>query len=461
MCLVLVALLAGFAGLIRSNDRAAHRMLADRFETRAVLTATFTKSFVDDIAARERSQAARLLGDPTVDQATFESVVQAFDFEAAVLLDGDGHLLQVWPAKPGLIGRDMTIDYPHLRAAVAGRVGVSEIVPSAARRMPITAVAVPFDTPSGRRVFSGAFSPTATPLGLYLRSVVPVRGATAFLVDRSGHVIAGESESEGASATARDVADLQPGINEFDGEQARLITAVVDVRDSPWRVVLASPSAALYAPLETTKFSPWWLWLAFCLAGCLAIVLFVGLGRSRAQAAASARTDVLTGLVNRRAMEEALVREAATATRHQVPLTALMVDIDHFKEINDTYGHDVGDDAIRGIGSILVAALRDGDIGARWGGEEFMILLPHTDRVAAVAVAERVRSQVVAQSRDVASAMTVSIGIAELAEDVHRMVRDADAALYLAKARGRDRVEVCAPTGAEGEHPSPPVLTFI
>ncbi|MEX0657522.1 MAG: hypothetical protein WD080_00145 [Egibacteraceae bacterium] len=181
VAVTVLVLLACFALLIQRTEGDERRALEDRFEARAGLTASFVSSFIKDLAGRERDQATRLLAGPQVDQASFEAVVQSFGFDAAVLLDRDGRLLQVWPAKPELLGRDMTVEYAHLRDAVAGSIGVSQSVPSAANQVAITAVAVPYDTAVGRRVFSGAFSPTATPLGVYLDSVVPVRGGFAYL----------------------------------------------------------------------------------------------------------------------------------------------------------------------------------------------------------------------------------------------------------------------------------------
>jgi diguanylate cyclase (GGDEF)-like protein len=438
MCVVLVALLAGFAGLIRSHDANARRALDDRFETRAALTASFAWNFVEDMASREVSQAERLLAGETVDQASFESVVAAFAFEAAVLLDDTGRLLQVWPAKPELLGRDMTGTYEHLGAALAGSTGVSEMVPSAAQGMPITAVAVPFESSAGRRVLSGAFSPVASPLGAYLKSVVPVRGGTAFLIDRSGHVLTGEDDAVGSEVT-----DLGPGIHQVGAGKERVTAAVADVPGSPWRVVLAAPSDGLYAPVSGSGLFSWVLWLAFAIAGGLAIVLFVHLGRARSHAATTARTDVLTGLLNRRAMHEALHQAAAIATRHDLPLAALMIDIDHFKAINDTHGHDVGDIVLKATALALLQSTRAGDTVGRWGGEEFLVVLPHTDRDAALAVAERVRAQVAGESAaGDGPAVTVSIGVGLYDPDDPRLLGDADAALYAAKGRGRDRVEV-------------------
>jgi len=253
ICAVLVGLLAGFAGLIHRNETEARRALTDRFEIRATLTASFAQSFVSDLAAKERAQARRLLAGPEVEQAAFENVVRSFDFKAAVLLDQDGHLLQVWPAQPELIGRDMTVQDQYLRTAVAGHVAVSEMVPSASEGLPTTAVAVPYESATGRRVFSGAFSPATSSLEAYLRSAVSVTGGSAFLADRSGHVLAGSGASEGAGD---DFARLTPGVTQLDLSTGPTTVAVIDAPGLPWRVVLTAPSGGLYALVAVGRWAP-------------------------------------------------------------------------------------------------------------------------------------------------------------------------------------------------------------
>jgi diguanylate cyclase (GGDEF)-like protein len=441
---LMVGLLAGFAAFIHRNEIESRQALSDRFETRAALTASFAQNFVNDLAARERTQAERLLAGPEVDQASFENVVRSFDFEAAVLLDQDGHLLQVWPAKPELIGRDMTVQYQHLRTAVAGQVGVSEMVPSAAKGIPITAVAVPYQSVSGRRVFSGAFSPATTPLGAYLSSVVPIAGGSAYLADRSGHVLAA---SNMAGSAGEDFAGFAAGVTELHLSTGPTTVAVAETPAIPWRVVLTAPSDGLYAPVAVGRWAPWAMWLALAASGAVVLLLFVRLGHARTQAAATARTDVLTGLPNRRAMQELLNQAAALSRRHHVPFAALSIDIDGFKNINDTHGHDIGDLVISATASALTEATREEDLAGRWGGEEFLVLLPHTDADAALIAAERIRATIANTSIPECpeQLITVSIGVGLLRrDDTAVLLRDADTALYAAKANGRNRVEAFA-----------------
>lgn len=441
--MVLVAVLAGLAALVIHAQTDARQALTDRFATRASLTASFARTYVDDVADQQRRQGERLLGADPVDEATFEEVVRALDADAAVLLDEDGHLLQVWPARPSIIGRDVTVDYAHLRVAVRdGEVGVSEVVESAALQVPIAAIAVPYDTAHGRRVLSGAFSPSTTPLGDYLAAANPIAGGNAFLIDSSGDVLgAGNDDPIAASA----LAGAHRGTYEVDTSAGTLALAVDDVAGTPWRVVLTAPKAALYAPYDEGRWAPWVVWLALAAAGVVALVFFIRLGRARTVAVTTASTDVLTGLANRRAMDEHLRRAVAHAHRHEQPLTALMVDLDHFKAINDTYGHAGGDVVLRAAADHLREAIRVDDVAARWGGEEFLVLLPHTGAAGGLLVAERIRLGI-ADAEPIDGNVTASIGLAVLRDGADLLLREADHALYEAKADGRNRTNVAGLT---------------
>lgn len=158
-------------------------------------------------------------------------------------------------------------------------------------------------------------------------------------------------------------------------------------------------------------------------------------------------TDALTGLPNRRRMMECLVSEAHHADRDVYPLTLMMVDVDRFKAINDSHGHDVGDEVLRAVGGALAASLREYDVCARWGGEEFLMLLPGLGRDKARDVAERARRHVADTVVDTDAgrlSVTVSIGVAVCTgRDPDPSINAADMAAYSAKRGGRDRV-VCA-----------------
>ncbi len=169
------------------------------------------------------------------------------------------------------------------------------------------------------------------------------------------------------------------------------------------------------------------------------------LARANATIARLSRTDPLTGLANYRSLEERLAPALAAARRHQQPLALVLADLDHFKVINDNYGHDVGNEVLRGFGALLQANCRREDLPVRWGGEEFLVLLPHTDRQGAWLFAERIRSLLAAQNfRSLPERVTASFGVTELLEtdDASSFIRRADQALYKAKNKGRNRTEV-------------------
>lgn len=179
-------------------------------------------------------------------------------------------------------------------------------------------------------------------------------------------------------------------------------------------------------------------------AGWISTLVVLGAQRLRQLSA----TDPLTGLMNRRAFEERLVEETARARRYGRPLSMAMIDIDYFKQFNDTYGHAAGDECLRNVAATLRNRLRTGDVVARYGGEEFVILLPETQAHTAVAIAEQLRRAVAATPiripgvRD-PTPVTISIGVStwpEHGQEISRLQERADDRLYQAKLAGRDQV---------------------
>ena len=181
--------------------------------------------------------------------------------------------------------------------------------------------------------------------------------------------------------------------------------------------------------------------------------------RNLAIAEIRAATDGLTGLPNKRAVTDTLKRMFAQAATERSPLALLMLDLDHFKQVNDQRGHAVGDQVLANVGAVMRGAMRSRDFAGRNGGEEFAILLPDTEIPAALRIAERVRATIAEMSlpgTDVA--VTVSVGVAgypEHASTPDRLARLADAALYLAKRQGRNRVELAEPSVVVGLVPEP------
>ena len=378
-----------------------------------------------------------------------------------MLLDARGRLLRVAPAKPALLGSDMAAKYEHLRRAMTGRATVSKVVPSAARGVPVVGFAVPFEDATGeRRVYSAAYDVATTPLGAYLRNAIPIAPNRVYLIDAAGQVIA----DNGAELT--NVRSL----DRIDGELASALAkgpkgsyespdegtqryASRRVPGTPWRIAISVPEEIVYASIHGT--SRWLAWLAvvgFALGSLLAAWLFSRLLDSRTRLASAnaslerlSRVDPLTGLYNRRHLEEVLSALVSAGRRHDMSFAVLLIDIDHFKRVNDGYGHRIGDEVLRATAATIDGNLRLEDAVARWGGEEFLVALPGASSDCAEAAAERIRTAVAAALVEVADRdpirVTVTIGVAVWTGGTfEQLVERADAALYLGKAAGRDRV---------------------
>jgi len=160
-----------------------------------------------------------------------------------------------------------------------------------------------------------------------------------------------------------------------------------------------------------------------------------------------ATTDTLTGISNRGEFSRLLTEEIDRAQRYDRPLVLVMYDLDHFKLINDTFGHDVGDQVLKSVVDVVNEQIRRVDVHGRWGGEEFLLFLPETDMAAALAIAKRLSQAIANHGFDHGEAVTSSFGVTTLVpgEDFDALVKRADEALYLAKSGGRNRVEAAAP----------------
>jgi diguanylate cyclase (GGDEF)-like protein len=168
-----------------------------------------------------------------------------------------------------------------------------------------------------------------------------------------------------------------------------------------------------------------------------------------------ALSDPLTGLPNRRAIESWAARQLSGAARHGFPLWVVLVDLDHFKSVNDTHGHDAGDAVLKKFGDLLRANTRLSDIAGRIGGEEFLLVLTHADEKSVVVVLDRIRRQLAAEPLDWHGStimITASFGVAgfsgKRAPEFSQLVSQADSALYRAKDAGRNRIEL-VPVGAD------------
>ena len=156
----------------------------------------------------------------------------------------------------------------------------------------------------------------------------------------------------------------------------------------------------------------------------------------------AALTDPLTGLLNRRGGQDAIYRGLSRSRRVGTACSFLLIDIDHFKQVNDTFGHETGDMVLCSVGRTIVSSLRVADLAIRWGGEEILVYLPDTDLAGAIQVAEKLRQLVEGLEFEGPLKVTASTGVAEVMgkEEIHTTLARADMNLYVAKANGRNRV---------------------
>jgi two-component system, cell cycle response regulator len=199
---------------------------------------------------------------------------------------------------------------------------------------------------------------------------------------------------------------------------------------------------------EMAGHSPDYIYVGTSTAIVFALFGFV-LGRQADQLADLSETDPLTGLFNARGLHGRFEIELARSRRYLEPISLLLVDLDGLKAINDRHGHRAGDEAIRALADVIRSQLRDCDLGARVGGDEFAILAPRTPGRAATALAERIKSLI--PERSVVRALSGSVGVVTVDPNTHdgtvnaaAMLSAADAAMYEAKRRGRNQVFSCA-----------------
>ena len=199
---------------------------------------------------------------------------------------------------------------------------------------------------------------------------------------------------------------------------------------------IAALAALGYSTLSSTVLTI----LAPVFAGAGLGALFVRVLRQRDRSRTAARHDRLTGGLSRTAFETELAREIERARRYQQTLGMLMIDIDHFKRINDTHGHPAGDDALAQLGRVIRSVVRTSDRLGRWGGDELALFAPSTGLRGARAVAEKIRAAVATHRFGFPESVTVSIGVAQFVagDDVRSLTARADQALYQAKREGRN-----------------------
>ena len=256
-----------------------------------------------------------------------------------------------------------------------------------------------------------------------------------------GTTATGRTAQTGEPARVDDYAALPPDPSVLEVLAAGLrsgIAAPLSAGGRVWGALTAGSSEPrAFGPAEERRLA------AFAELAAIAVAN----AEARAELARLAETDPLTGLANRRAFTKRLNGEVERARRHGHLLTLVILDLDDFKGINDTYGHQVGDRVLAEVGRHLDTTSRAGELVARIGGEEFAWILPQVDASGAMAPVERARARIASIRVDGVRDITCSAGVCDLkvASDVDELQRRADRALYHAKEAGRDRVEAAAP----------------
>jgi diguanylate cyclase (GGDEF)-like protein len=321
-------------------------------------------------------------------------------------------------------------------------------------------LAVPYSSASGRRVLLVA-SPISRVEGFtrgFFATPSAFRATEGYLVDGSGRTLS--ATRRGARVDGPVLAAVTRGEVGKLGERTYVSGRVPSSR---WRVVLSVPSSTLYASVNgATANAAWLLFAAFVAAVCALLGLGLLAARSARQVAAANRNadaaaelahqrlhDPLTGLANRALFAARAEQSLAAARRRKRTVAVVFMDIDHYKLINDSLGHEVGDEVLREVARRLARSVRGADTVSRFGGDEFVVLcddLPHGP--AAIPAVERIRAglqgpvDVGERSVPVSFSIGVAIGGGDADRTAGDLLADADAAMYRAKELGRDRVEI-------------------
>jgi diguanylate cyclase (GGDEF)-like protein len=425
-----LAVIVVAGGLLGGSQDSSRDAMLSRLQARTNYAASFISVYARDLLTRERAAAGSWLADPRVSQDTLARVASALELRDATLLDGEGRPIATEAEDTGSIDPLL----PAWSSSVAGGGPASRIWLENVGGSPVIGFAIRYTTAAGPRVFAGATTVAGTVVPSVLGNVLSTPGWQADLVDPDG----------GALAAGR------PG-----GRRDDQVPFSAAVTGTPWRIVIADSRSELYGVLGGPgQWLPWVALAGLAVAGLALLVLVARLARQRtrltelnADLARLAAVDPLTGLRNRRAIEQYLHDALSAARRHDLTLSLLVVDVDHFKTINDRLGHRTGDAVLTHTAQVLDAALRAEDAIGRWGGEEFLVVLPGTDEEGALSASERLREALAAHQPEEVMAhdlpVTVTIGVAEWQhEEMSELISRADGALYAGKAAGRDTAQV-------------------
>jgi diguanylate cyclase (GGDEF)-like protein len=452
----LLLLLTTLATAIVLSREQARSQIRSSFALRGTSSARFAANYLSEQASREEHSAREFLSGARVSPHSFKVVAATLNSSAAVLLDRSGRVLQAFPSDPRLRGQAIASGHADLASAERGHAETSGVFSSPITDSAVTAIAVPYATPAGRRILSADYTASGLALDALVEHTISYPQHEVYLVDSSGRLVASSPMTPAVTLTQANPQLARALARGSHGSVAQSATATTftsaAVPGAPWRLIIAVPDTRLYASITSwTQFVPWLVFALVSILGTLLVALFARSLADRARLTKlsatmrrNAQTDSLTGLYNRRALTEHLTRVSARARRHVEPLSVLMIDLDRFKQTNDTFGHDAGDQVLCTLADCMRDVLRVDDIYGRWGGDEFLVALPVTDEAGARATATRLREA--AAAVDLAGiglpdGVALSIGVATgtLTSPIE-LIHQADLSLYRAKASGRAEV---------------------
>jgi len=280
-------------------------------------------------------------------------------------------------------------------------------------------------------------------------------GRVAYLVDQHGRLLA-SSEPEATLSQLTHLSDhpavlhihdydFPAGVHHTLEHEQALITHIT-LDSAPWQIIVETPINSVFS--QSSMLSQWNLWANSIVLGVMLILawgLAIWIARERSQheeaLQAAARHDALTGLLNRLSLDEALVREEARAKRYKSPIGVLMIDVNRFKEINDRFGHQMGDQVLQGVADVLSESVRETDIVFRYAGDEFVVLLPETPGEAEI-VLLRIHATVAKRNESnplLDFPVTLAIGSVQweptMDVSLEKIVEQADAKMYTDKRK--------------------------
>ncbi len=285
-------------------------------------------------------------------------------------------------------------------------------------------------------------------------------GRTVYLVDAQGKItLSGKKSAQATQTLHRPAANIHAidglgaqadailkagsGSFEYDGDGHRNFVNVRYIPELKWYLFVIKQEDLALGPIQKTLYLN--LLLCLMITGIVLLIVHLTIRHYQQRLEAMATTDSLTGLANRHALDILLEQQTREASRHHRVMSAIMLDIDHFKRLNDRRGHLAGDEVLRGVAATLKENLRASDIACRWGGEEFLIILPQTELGAATQVAESLRQAIEKQTyslNDEKISVTISAGASTYRENetCDSLIARTDTLLYQAKNNGRNRV---------------------